>query len=154
MKTPAGQARPIIEFLIDEAIRAGFTLSSVEDGFDSESETTEVSTKEEAMEAVFDTGEAVLFFGGDWIALIPENGEDVVHDWTEGTFGEVIREALSKMEHLECYDCGTVFRQEDASTVVETIEKRKGWAGITRSEMACPSCGGTHLWAAIRPPKE
>lgn len=78
----AQSARTITRNLLRTLDDAGFKVERVDDG-DPTGQTVKVGSIGQAITTAFAVGEASIWFGSRrWVLIIPENGEDVISDYS------------------------------------------------------------------------
>lgn len=147
-KTPFEIAKPIVEHVIKRLIEEGHQLERVEydddDGVD-------VSSAEQAVDEVFAADFSTVVFDHGWVVFIPENGEDVLSDWSypaspsnRSKFASDLDAISDELRHYVCHR-GHAFPISEANFDRDLIEKRPGHYAVYETVESCAMCNSESL---------
>ena len=144
MRNEYEAAHAIVRYVIEQLGLIGWMPDSVDSMNDEGEEKT--PTAEAMLEEVFSMDDSVLYFTRKsdsriaWIAMIPENGEDVIHDFPSRAdgFTDEVELIMDAMDHLRCEGCGKVFHAKSALVLDDGNH--------------CTFCGSDNLTSVITPP--
>lgn len=144
-KTNFEISQEIISYIIGQLGLLGYKPESVADLIEDEEEPT--PTPEKMLEEAFAVDGAVLWFRGpegnrvsepkhlSWIAVIPENGMDVVHDYpARGEFSSAMDGIMESLDNMQCNKCGRK----------EPTKNDRHW---------CRYCGSTEMTQVMSEPQ-
>lgn len=154
---PLEIAKPIVRYVLEQLVALGHELDRVE--YDDE-DGEDVSTLDEAIEEVLAVDySTVLFKDGNWLVLIPENGEDVVCDWNcspspalKSEYDQHVETVLKELRHCVCGTCGSVFHESQLQKSEHLFDKTEGRPNVYETSAHCPKCGSEGWDEVVRAP--